>query len=348
MDYEPPLLEASQKLLRRSSDTRTMNSKSTTSSILSTAVESSTCELPVIDLGRLNSNTDHLEREECKKQIIEAAKQWGFFQLVNHGISQQFSQMLLSSEGLIKAFHRPFADKSQQSSTTVHYKWGNPFATNLKQLLWSEAFHIFFPHGQANMDEDDHHTCLRSITEAFVRKVAPLAESLAEILGQELNIKSSYFREMCLPNTSFLRLNRYPPCPIPKLVFGLLPHTDSTFLSIVYQGQVEGLQLLRDGKWIGVKPNPHVLLVNVGDLFEALSNGVYRSIIHRVVAAEKEERFSVAYFYRPFDDAVIESHGTPRVYRSFTFKEYKQQNEEALKQTGNKVGLSRLLFVEER
>ncbi|XP_028765424.1 gibberellin 2-beta-dioxygenase 8-like [Neltuma alba] len=340
MDYEPPLLEAYKTLLQSSSHKRMKNVKST-SSILSKVLESSG-EVPVIDLGRLNS-TDHLEREDCMKEIIEAAKQWGFFQVVNHGISQHLLQQLLLEE--IKVFHRPFADKSQQFSTTTHYKWGNPFASNPRQLLWSEAFHISVPLGQTNMG-DDQPKCLRSIIEAFASKVAALAEMLAEILSHELNIKSSYFRERCLPNTSFLRLNRYPPCPIPKQVFGFLPHTDSTFLSIVYQDQVGGLQLMRDGKWLGVKPNPHALLVNIGDLFQALSNGAYRSIKHRVVAAKKEERFSAAYFYRPSNDAVIESHGTPRLYRSFTFREYIQQNEKDLKQTGDKVGLSRFLYVQ--
>ncbi|XP_054811147.1 gibberellin 2-beta-dioxygenase 8-like [Prosopis cineraria] len=330
MDYEPLFLEACKKLLESSLDTRTTDM---------IPVEISTCDLPVIDLGRLNS-TDHVEREECKKEIIEAAKQWGFFQVVNHGISQQLLQRLLSEQ--MKVFHRPFAQKSQETSTSFNYKWGNPFATNPRQLSWSEAFHVL-PHGPPNM-ADHHHQCLRSMTEAFARKAGPLAQRLAEILGEELNMKSRYFRENCLPNTSFIRLNRYPPCPIPKHVFGFLPHSDSTFLTILFQDQVGGLQLLRDGTWVGVKPNPHSLLVNIGDLFQVLSNGVYRSIRHRVAAAQKVERFSVAYFYNPSHDAVIESHGTPKVYRSFTFREYKQQIEKDVKETGDKVGLFRFLL----
>lgn len=99
-------------------------------------------------------------------------------------------------------------------------------------------------------------------------KVRPLAEMLAGILGEEMNMECRYFKENCLPNTSFVRLNRYPPCPIPKHVFGLMPHSDSTFLTILFQDQIGGLQLLRDGNWIFVKPNPHSLLVNIGDLFQ--------------------------------------------------------------------------------
>jgi len=77
---------------------------------------------------------------------------------------------------------------------------------------------------------------------------------------------------------------------------------------------------------------------------QAWSNGVYKSIKHRVVAAEKAERFSVAFFYCPSEEAVIKSHIKPAIYRKFTFTEYKQQTEKDVKQSGGKVGLSRFLL----
>jgi len=79
-------------------------------------------------------------------------------------------------------------------------------------------------------------------------------------------------------------------------------------------------------------------------MLQALSNGVYTSVRHRVVAAEKVERFSLAYFYCPSIDAVIESYATPPLYRKFTFGEYKEQTMKDLKEGGDKVGLSRFLL----
>lgn len=49
-----------------------------------------------------------------------------------------------------------------------------------------------------------------------------------------------------------------------------MPHTDSDFLTILYQDQVGGLQLVKDGKWVAVKPNPDALIINIGDLFQVL------------------------------------------------------------------------------
>ncbi|KAG4930444.1 hypothetical protein JHK82_047516 [Glycine max] len=281
MDCEPPFLETYKTLVQKHvEDSKNIDS----SSLLERSGE-----LPLIDLGRLNG-----ERDECVKEIAEAASKWGFFQVVNHGISQELLERLQFEQK--KLFYQPFINKSAQvnlsSLSAKSYRWGNPFATNLRQLSWSEAFH-FSPTDISRMDQ---HQCLR-----------------------------------------------YPSCPISSKVHGLLPHSDTSFLTIVHQGHVRGLQLMKDGKWVDVKPNPQALVVNIGDFFQAFSNGVYKSIQHRVVAAEKAERFSIAFFYCPSEEAIIESQINPATYRKFTLREYRQQTEKDVKQTGDKVGLSRFL-----
>ena len=104
--------------------------------------------------------------------------------------------------------------------------------------------------------------------EQFAAKVSSLAQKLAEILAEEMGHKSTFFQENCLSSTCYLRMNRYPPCPVPSEVFGLMPHTDSDFLTILHQDQVGGLQLVKDDTWIAVKPNLEALIVNIGDLFQ--------------------------------------------------------------------------------
>lgn len=102
----------------------------------------------------------------------------------------------------------------------------------------------------------------------FAARVSHLTLELAEILAEKLGHKSNFFKENCSPTSCYVRMNRYPPCPISSEVYGLMPHTDSDFLTILLQDQVGGLQLVKDGKWIAVKPNPDVLIVNIGDLFQ--------------------------------------------------------------------------------
>ncbi|KAB8104028.1 hypothetical protein EE612_036662 [Oryza sativa] len=130
--------------------------------------------------------------------------------------------------------------------------------------------------------------------------------------------------------------------------FGLCPHTDSDLLTIVHQqqGTVGGLQLLKGGRWVAVKPSPSTLIVNVGDLLQAWSNDVYKSVEHRVMANATLERFSMAFFLCPsYHTLIIPSsshvHDDDAHYRSFTFGEYRKQIMEDVRSTGRKIGLHR-------
>lgn len=108
----------------------------------------------------------------------------------------------------------------------------------------------------------------RSSLQEFAIKASDLAQQIAKILAENLGCKSTFFFKNCLPSSCYIRMNRYPACPVSSKVFGLIPHTDSDFLTVLHQDQVGGLQLLKDGKWIRVKPNPDALVINIGDLFQ--------------------------------------------------------------------------------
>lgn len=110
----------------------------------------------------------------------------------------------------------------------------------------------------------------RDVMEKLSSPLSELAGIIARGLAENLGYDGENFPQNCNKNTCFLRLNRYPPCPLSPETFGLMPHTDSDFLTILYQDQVGGLQLMKDNKWVAVKPNPDALIVNIGDLFQVL------------------------------------------------------------------------------
>ncbi|XVF34079.1 hypothetical protein REPUB_Repub18cG0026000 [Reevesia pubescens] len=296
-------------------------------------------ELPLIDLSHLNLGS--FERKKCIEKMAQAASEWGFFQIVNHGIPEELSDRLKYEQ--IKAFRQAFDKKAEKNFLNLSansYRWGNPLATSLRNLSWSEALHISLK----DISRMDEYNKLRSTIEEYATKANLLAQRLAEYLAQNLGIKPNYFQENCSTSSSSLRMNRYPPCPYSTMMFGFIPHTDTDFLTIVSQDQVGGLQLKRNGRWVGVKPNPKALVINIGDLYQALSNGIYKSITHRVVANQEVERYSVAYFYCPTSETVIESSSKPGLYRNFSFKEYREQIQKDVKATGDKVGLSLFLL----
>lgn len=104
--------------------------------------------------------------------------------------------------------------------------------------------------------------------EQYATMVSELSQKLVDILASELGQKSEFFKEKCVASTCYLRLNRYPACPIFPEMFGIMPHTDSDFITVLHQDQIGGLQLVKDGSWFAVKPNPQALVINIGDLFQ--------------------------------------------------------------------------------
>lgn len=293
------------------------------------------CELPLIDLARLGNCKDE------EKRMIDAASEWGFFQVVNHGISQELLRKMRRQQ--MKLFHLPFETKATSGILNGSYRWGAPTAAaSLNNFSWSEAFHVPL----ATLADDDFDSDLREVMREVAKSMSAVAGTVAGVLARNLAGGSCSLttESSCNNKTCFLRLNRYPPCPLSAETYGLVPHTDSDFLTVVYQDEVGGLQLMKDSKWVAVKPNTDALIVNIGDLFQAWSNDVYKSVEHKVMVNAKVERYSVAYFLCPSYDSTIGSCREPSPYRKFTFGEFRNKVQEDVKTTGQKVGLSRFLL----
>lgn len=136
---DPPFHEAYKILFDKTRNTIQENNGFDTDLL----VAAEECELPVIDLSCLE-NSDETVREECKSHIARASQEWGFFQVVNHGISSHiFSRLRCEQE---KVFRQPFEKKTKEDKflnfSAGSYRWGAPTATCIRQLSWSEAFHI--------------------------------------------------------------------------------------------------------------------------------------------------------------------------------------------------------------
>ncbi|CAI0388797.1 unnamed protein product [Linum tenue] len=68
------------------------------------------------------------------------------------------------------------------------------------------------------------------------------------------------------------RFNHYPVCPRPDVVLGVKAHSDGSGVTVLLQDdKVEGLQILKEGRWYGVPIIPHALVVNVGDQMQVCS-----------------------------------------------------------------------------
>ncbi|CAM8920219.1 hypothetical protein QQ045_031137 [Rhodiola kirilowii] len=342
---EPPLLDALKSLYHQIGHKNIhecSESSVHTSEINNDSRTIEDCKLPLIDLNRLSLS--FTEQEICKQEIANAAATYGFFHIINHGMPKGVLERLYHQQ--MTLFRQSFHIKSGNMFMNLpanSYRWGNPAAKSVGQFMWSEAFHI----GASDISNVD--ACNRSSFETFASGAVNLSKRIAEILAENLGVSSctSLFNEKCSSDSCYLRLNRYPPCHISSEVFGIMPHTDSGFLTILLQDEVGGLQLVKHGRWYNVQPVSGALTVSIGDLFEAWSNRAYKSVRHRVVAHAEKERLSLAYFYCPSYETVIEpcmsisEHQEPQIHRKFSFGEYRKQVQLDVQSSGDKIGLSR-------
>ena len=99
-----------------------------------------------------------------------------------------------------------------------------------------------------------------------------LTEAILESLGlvNITNIEKEYDDELreFKDGSQLIVVNCYPACPEPELTLGLPPHTDYGLLTLLFQDEVQGLQIQHEGRWVTVQPLPDSLVVNVGDHLE--------------------------------------------------------------------------------
>ena len=155
-----------------------------------------------------------------------------------------------------------------------------------------------------------------------------LCTSLLSLLGTALQIPDpEYFStrhdQSRGPSGTIFRMLYYPKT-LAQGVDGSEPgtmsiragaHSDYGSITLLFRlpGQ-PGLELLTDNGWIPVPVNPDEenlahppILVNIGDLLCYWTNGMLKSTVHRVTFEGGEERYSMAYFCHPLDEARLDA-----------------------------------------
>ncbi|KAK4348072.1 hypothetical protein RND71_034411 [Anisodus tanguticus] len=281
---------------------------------------------PVVNMEMLNTE----KRAATLDKIKDACENWGFFEVVNHGISHD---LLDTVERFTKEHYKKCME--QRFKEMVASKGLEAVQTEIEDLDWESTF--FLKHlPVSNISEvPDLEDDYRKIMKEFADKLEKLAEQLLDVLCENLGLEQGYLKKAFYGSkgpTFGTKVSNYPPCPKPDLIKGLRAHTDAGGIILLFQDdKVSGLQLLKDGKWIDVPPMRHSIVINLGDQLEVITNGKYKSVEHRVIAQTDGNRMSLASFYNPGSDAVIypapellekEEKEKKLIYPKFVFEDY--------------------------
>jgi anthocyanidin synthase len=268
-------------------------------------------QVPIIDLRDIESD-DILVREKCREQLFKAAVDWGVMHLVNHGIPEDLTERVKKAGD--DFFKLPIEEKERYANDQASGKiqgYGSKLANNASgQLEWEDYFfHLVYPEDKRDLSiwpktPSDYTVA----TSEYARLLRALATKILSALSLSLGLEEGRLEkevggleEMLLQ----MKINYYPICPQPELALGVEAHTDVSALTFILHNMVPGLQLFYEGKWVTAKCVSNSIIMHIGDTIEILSNGKYKSILHRGLVNKEKVRISWAVFCEPPKEKII-------------------------------------------
>nr|TKW24105.1 hypothetical protein SEVIR_3G031100v2 [Setaria viridis] len=211
--------------------------------------------MPVINLGHLS--LDSVTRSRVVNDIAKACRDLGYFQVINHGISQSVMDCAVKSAS--DFFELP-------SETKEEYDTSSKDSINM-----SQAFLKHYAHPLSDWIQ-------------YWPQQSPIYR---KYMGK-------YASEVRREGSQLLSVNCYPKASQGATTIGLAPHSDYGFLTILLTS-CQGLEVVDRSSniWKTVQKLPHALHVHIGDHMEVLSNVRMKTVVHRALLKPEEARISI-------------------------------------------------------
>ncbi|KUL90404.1 hypothetical protein ZTR_01981 [Talaromyces verruculosus] len=289
--------------------------------------------IPIVDLSPFtSSDANSLEsRKKAAQELADKLQGNGYVGIIGHGVPPELLQKAFQTSKTF--FDLPYEDKMKapHPDGTESYEIGSD--ENLIQ------YNIWLP--------DDVYPEFRSFTTHLFWELNKTTNAILDALIMSLKLtekEAEAVRALHTGHDNQLRLLHYPSISSEMLanekdIGRLGVHTDWSTFTLLFQDIHGGLEFQnrQTGDFVPATPKEGVVYMNIGDMFQRISNGFYPSALHRVVISGKgtgEEtpaRYSIPYFLVPTADGVIEpqpslvaSHGK-QVYKPVTFTSYSEE-----------------------
>lgn len=292
-----------------------------------TTYHGAVAEIPTIDLSDPDT-------EKVVRLMAEASREWGIFQVVNHGIPDDVISKLQAVGK--EFFELPQEEKEAYAKipgSQSYEGYGSKLQKEVEgRKSWVDhLFHIIWPPSSINYSFwPKNPPSYKEVNEEYAKYMREVVDKLFQGLSIGLGLEGHRLKEAAGGEevVYMLKINYYPPCPRPDLALGVVAHTDLCALTVLVPNEVPGLQVFKDDRWIDAKYIPNALIIHIGDQVEILSNGKYKAVLHRTTVNKDRTRMSWPVFIEPPGDMVVGpipellDPENPPKFKSKKFKDY--------------------------
>lgn len=266
--------------------------------------------IPVVDM---NDYYNEEKRGEFLDTLFDAMRDVGFFAVRNTGVNTQIVQ---EAYGEAETFF--YSDMEWKKECFLPDRNGQrgfvpgEAAKGYARKDYKEFYHVgrdknVWPSSGAFQEK------MSALYDELGRYVVPLQRAIIETINRKgsSHLPLDFLNEMTENGDTLLRALYYPKLSQEQLtsepIIWAAAHTDIDCLAILPYGTEKGLQVEVDGQWLNVVVPSDAFVVNVGDMLENLTNGLFVSAKHRVMAQDPErDRFSMVLFVHPRDEAKLD------------------------------------------
>ena len=324
-----------------------MSSKITMETLTAAPTE----EFPVIDLGDYVHGVPGA-LDKVARQLRYALKNIGFLIVINHGIVADLLDGIVEQA---RRFHAmPMAEKIKLETTRgtgsgfTGYLPSGQYVIKTSELNKNDKPDVnaaFFMDRERAPDDPEviagklfrepnkwpeNLPGFREFLLQYWDVLEGLSKRLLPVFAVALELTPEYFDRAFEDAQCVLRLSHFPSVGYQDNQFGLAPHTDANFFTVLPQSNVEGLYIRPQGRsWLKAPRIPGSLLINSGDMCSRWTNDRFLSTAHLAVNLTDQDRYSTPFFYTPQIDYPIAclptccSAANPAKYPPITYGEYR-------------------------
>jgi isopenicillin N synthase-like dioxygenase len=276
-------------------------------------------EVPLVDFGLFLKGAES-ERKRIALEIGRACRDIGFFYLVHHGVPQGLVDRVFDEAR--RFFALPAERKAEIAieKSRCHRGWFALGGENLDPAKQRQAGdykegikigrdlpldHPLVKAGLPLHGPNQWPSGLPGWKETMQEGYGALSRLGREIMhafALALELPENHFDRWLTGPMATLGPLHYPPQTgrITEERIGAGAHTDFGCLTILAQDPVGGLQVRNSARrWVDAPYLPGSFVVNVGDMMERWTNGLFTSTVHRVINVSGKDRYSLPFFFDP-------------------------------------------------